>query len=94
MPAKLGAIGVRLSRWVTMHGFAFNVSTALSGFELIVPCGISSYGVTSLAKLGHGEGLSVEDVARATVPHFARVFGADVAAEVTPLLSRATLLQP
>jgi lipoyl(octanoyl) transferase len=92
MPAKIGAIGVRLSRWVTMHGFAFNVSTALSGFELIVPCGISSYGVTSLAKLGKGDGLSVEDVARQSVAHFARVFEAvavaEVSPEVTTLLSR------
>ncbi len=74
--AKLGAIGVRLSRWVTMHGFAFNVSTALSGFELIVPCGIRSYGVTSLEALGAGKGKSVEDVGRASVAHFERVFEA------------------
>jgi lipoyl(octanoyl) transferase len=74
--AKIGAIGVRLSRWVTMHGFAFNVSTALSGFELIVPCGIKSYGVTSLEALG-ATGTSVQDVGRASVAHFARVFEAE-----------------
>jgi lipoyl(octanoyl) transferase len=75
--AKIGAVGVRLSRWVTMHGFAFNVSTALSGFELIVPCGIAEHGVTSLAALGV-DAPSVEAVARETLPLFARVFEGDV----------------
>jgi lipoyl(octanoyl) transferase len=74
--AKIGAIGVRISRWVTMHGLAFNVATDLAGFRLIVPCGVPQYGVTSLAALGVAPAL-VADVARACVRCFARVFDAD-----------------
>jgi lipoyl(octanoyl) transferase len=72
-PAKIGAIGVRLSRWITMHGLAFNVSTDLSGFGLIVPCGISHYGVTSLADLGIAPP-PVQAVARSSVARFEHVF--------------------
>ena len=69
---KLAAIGVRLSRWITSHGFAFNVSTDLDGFALIVPCGIADRGVTSLARLGCAADLStVEDH---IVTHFCEVF--------------------
>ncbi len=75
-PAKIGAIGVKLSRWVTMHGFALNVATDLDGFRLIVPCGISRWGVTSLAALGV-PGLTVEQVAREAVGCFERVFEAE-----------------
>jgi len=50
--AKIGAIGVRVRRWVTMHGFSINVAPDLSHFGGIIPCGIAEYGVTSLEKLG------------------------------------------
>ena len=85
--AKIGAIGVRISRWVTMHGFAFNVSTDLNGFRLIVPCGVGQYGVASLASLG-AKTPSVEYAARAAVAVFAAVFEAEgtIATAETPLL--------
>ena len=70
---KLAAIGVRISRWVTSHGFALNVSTDLAGFGLIVPCGISDRGVTSLAAL-LGHDVAMADVERSVVMHFADVF--------------------
>ena len=50
--AKIGAIGVRVRRWVTMHGFAINLAPDLSHFTGIVPCGIEEFGVTSMADLG------------------------------------------
>lgn len=75
--AKIGAIGVRLSRWITMHGFALNVATDLSGFRLIVPCGIQALGVASLTTLGVGPP-PVDEVARRSLPHFGEVFDADV----------------
>jgi len=74
-PAKIGAIGVRISRWVTMHGFAYNVSTNLAGFRLIVPCGITRYGATSLAALGRPVP-TVETIAREAVACFEQVFEA------------------
>jgi lipoyl(octanoyl) transferase len=71
---KIGAIGVRISRWITSHGFAFNVNTRLEDFQLIVPCGIADRGVTSLRKL-LGEDLSIEEVENRFIRRFAEVFG-------------------
>jgi lipoyl(octanoyl) transferase len=82
-PAKVGAIGVRLSHWVTMHGFALNVSTNLAGFSSIVPCGIRDKPVTSLAAVGVSAP-PVADVARAAIRHFADVFGASVEERPVP----------
>lgn len=62
-PAKLGAVGVRITRWTTMHGFAFNARTDLSGFGVIVPCGIREFDVTSLQALC-GEAPSPERLAK------------------------------
>lgn len=70
---KLAAIGIRIQRWVTSHGFALNHTTDLSHFQLIVPCGISDRGVTSLARLGCTA--SRRDVEDRIVAHVADVFG-------------------
>ncbi len=71
--AKIGAIGVRVRRWVTMHGFSVNLSPDLSHFTGIVPCGISEYGVTSMARLGHSVGTAQWDAALER--HAATFFG-------------------
>lgn len=63
--AKIGAIGVRVRRWVTMHGFSINVAPDLSHFTGIVPCGIEEFGVTSLQKLGHDPDFTALDEALA-----------------------------
>jgi lipoyl(octanoyl) transferase len=71
---KLGAIGVHISRWVTSHGFAFNVATDLRYFELIVPCGIAERKATSLEKV-LGGAVKRNEAAPKLVEHFGEVFG-------------------
>jgi len=73
---KVGAVGVRISRWVTMHGLALNANTDLSHFDLIVPCGIDDKAVTSLsAELGRV--IEVEDIVEPLATHFAELYDAD-----------------
>ena len=73
---KIGAIGVRIQRWVTSHGFAFNVNTDIDFFRLIVPCGISDRGVTSLQRLT-GRAIPIPEVEDHFVRHFCAVFDLD-----------------
>lgn len=74
---KIGAIGVRIARWITSHGFALNVNTDLSYFEMIVPCGITDRGVTSLSRLV-GLNIDTREVAQTTALNFGRVFGREM----------------
>jgi lipoyl(octanoyl) transferase len=74
---KLAAIGVHISRWVTSHGFAFNVSTDLRFFDLIVPCGIADRKATSLEKI-LGRSFERKEVAPQLVKHFGEVFGLEM----------------
>jgi lipoyl(octanoyl) transferase len=74
--AKVGAIGVRISRWITSHGFAFNVSTDLDYFNLIIPCGIRDHGVTSLARL-LGREVPMREIEDHAITHFQDIFAFD-----------------
>ena len=85
---KLAAIGVRISRWITSHGFALNLSPDLSYFDLIVPCGIADRGVTSLARLGCAA--DKRDVEDRTIAHFCSVFGCEVLPDRVGVARNAT----
>lgn len=78
---KICALGVRASRWVTMHGFAFNVNTNLGYFDHMIPCGIKGKAVTSLnVELGKNE-ISMEEVKQKLLKHFIALFEANVKVE-------------
>jgi lipoyl(octanoyl) transferase len=78
---KLAAMGVHISRWVTSHGFAFNVNTDLRYFDWIVPCGLRDKGVTSLQKL-LGRRIEMDEVTEKVVRHFGRVFELEMVEQV------------
>lgn len=77
-PAKIGALGVRISRWVTSHGIALNVWTDLEYFQLIVPCGIAEYGVTSLER-ETGRTIPMDCIEARFVQSFCDIFDRHVA---------------
>jgi lipoyl(octanoyl) transferase len=85
---KIAAIGLRLKRWVSLHGISLNVSPDLSHYEGIVPCGIAEHGVTSLARLGHA--LPMEIVDKVLKRQFEHRFGATDPADA-PATQRARL---
>jgi lipoyl(octanoyl) transferase len=89
---KLAAIGVRIARWITSHGFAFNVNTTLTHFDFIVPCGIPGKGVTSLEKL-LGRHVPMAEVAGEIVKAFSDVFTAHVVTAI-PLRSYSHQTNP
>jgi lipoyl(octanoyl) transferase len=84
---KIAAIGLRLSKWVSLHGISLNVCPELAHYDGIVPCGIAGHGVTSLADLGTGHAMEVVD--NALRRHFERRFGPTVAV-LAPTDSLAT----
>src|SRR5271157_288740 len=86
---KLVAMGVHVSRWVTSHGFAFNVNTDLNYFGWIIPCGLRDKGVTSLEKL-LGRRVEIDALTERVIRHFAGVFGLEVAAGFSPASYPAT----
>ena len=86
-PEKVAAIGVRIARWVTSHGFALNVNADLEYFQLIVPCGIRDHGVTSL-QTRVGRPLALRDVEDLVIKRFAEVFDRDA----SPVSSGASVV--
>jgi len=74
---KIAALGVRLSRWVSMHGFALNVNTDLGYYAGIVPCGISQFGITTMRKILKRE-INIDEVRPVIIKIFSKVFNVDM----------------
>ncbi len=74
---KICAIGIKISRWITMHGLAFNINNDLSYFDRIIPCGIFHKGVTSLKKI-LGREINIEDVKNIVIKEFEDVFSVKI----------------
>ena len=79
---KIAAIGIKVSRWITMHGFAFNVNTDLSFFSGIIPCGIADKDVTSI-KREVNQDIDIEEVKVKLINHFKRIFNYSNVTQVT-----------
>ena len=71
---KIAALGVRISRWVTMHGFSLNINPDLNFYKNIIPCGIKEYGVTSMAKIMGNEVPSMSEIKGKMTKHFTKNF--------------------
>lgn len=71
---KIAALGVRISRWVTMHGFSLNINPDLNFYKHIIPCGIKEYGVTSMAKIMGNEVPSMDQIKAKMTKHFTKNF--------------------
>jgi len=71
---KIAALGVRISKWVTMHGFSFNINPDLKYYQGIIPCGITEYGVTSMADLLGDDVPNMSEIKDTLVKHFIAIF--------------------